>query len=136
MWCPRSTLNQSGGESAGPSTAFGANNAPNSAQDDRFVCCAVNFRDRTLVKADDVGQGTGDGDADAVGDLGGGGAVVLKRVDAHPVAGGAGELDDLGGRVAAQEAVLELDGVGLVGECADLHAHLPAGSTPGCTGGA
>jgi hypothetical protein len=35
--CPANPLNKSGREDAGPSTPFGANSAPNSAQDDSFV---------------------------------------------------------------------------------------------------
>ena len=61
---------------------------------------------------------------------------VVLRVDPHPVPGRPGELDHLGRRIAPQQVVLQLDRVRLIQKRANLHAPLPAGSTPGRSGGA
>lgn len=71
---------------------------------------------------------------DAVGDLVGVGAIGLGRVDADPVAGGAGELGDFRGGVASHELVFELEGVGLGGEGADLDAPAAGGVGVGAGG--
>src|SRR6185437_13192996 len=73
----------------------------------------------------DIRQGGGVGGVDAVGDLVGVCSVGLQRIDAHPMPSWTGELDDLGGRVAAAELVLQLDGVLLAREGPDLNAPTP-----------
>ncbi len=57
--------------------------------------------DGPLVEADEVGFGGGFFGADGFGDLDGAGLVALWRFDADPMAGGAGEFDDLRRGVAA-----------------------------------
>lgn len=72
------------------------------------------------VQADEVGFGVGD--VDGFGDVGGGGMFGGDGVDAHPEAGGAGELDNPGGGETMEEIVLGLDGVVGGEEGADLDA--------------
>src|SRR5689334_7222336 len=61
-------------------------------------------------------------DVRVAGDFHGLALVVIRGAEAYPFAGGSGELDDLGGRIAARELQFQPRGFILIRESADLHA--------------
>ena len=81
--------------------------------------------DKGLVEADDVGFAFFG--LDDAGDLFGGSVRLSVGTDAHPIAGGAFKLDDIGAGIFALQTVAKILCRPFMMEDADLHAPAATG---------